>query len=215
MKRLLALLGISSLILSLATACMADEIALYSAETYKTFGDFEDIWTTSQLCRPSTSTNRLTEGDTVWGAGMRLRVAPDSNLTTRLIMRPWTGEYWSTLNSQVFVDSGLVYISGGATGREVRIEVDRGSWSAGTTGGLLLTLEYHGGAGTGNDWWGIWSSSSNDGGSGNDAYDEMGEVLTDREYQVYLQYTPVPEPTSILALAGGLGCLFPLIRRPK
>ena len=194
---------------------------LYSAEQWYFVTPSFGAEYGQKFCACAATPNGVPGDSSLTEAWMKIFVPADTSVTSHFRLQIWpTADTYYAARKQPAI--------------AVRLFVTLGPgehWvSPGTTPGsnflcngpLLLTMDIDSWTGTGDI--GIWGSSSNDGGSYNDATlgwkhpmtgESHGNTLSDREYQVKVEYVPVPEPSSMLALASGLGVLGVLIRRRR
>ena len=159
----------------------------------------------SQMFSPTESTpdNGLIAGDLFDQVGMKLDVSDGESITFDLKLFAWNTDYGTTIAGTPIAQSLGVSISNAFYDY---ITVDCAPQDA---GGVYL-IQCYISAFSGENW-GFARSSSGDGGTNNEAFNDSG-MKTDREYQVQLQTVVVPEPSSMAIF--GLG-LIGLVRRRK
>lgn len=171
---------------------------------------------------PTATPNSIPWDSTLLEAWMKILVPEEMSVTAHWRLNFWPeppgpSPYYTARLGGAIVTRYFVTLGPGVHW------VSPGSFDLAAFGGpLLITMDIDSWTGTGDI--GIWGSNSNDGGTLNDATygwkDPMtdkshGYTLTDREYQVKVAYEPIPEPSSMLALASGLGVLGAMIRRRR
>lgn len=180
---------LSVVLLSLAaSAAWAQRVELYSAEPalYQYFGTGALGKSRSQHFSPTTSTpNSLSPSDTFVSAGAYVRMGTtgeSANVTLRLY--EWNTDYDTTIIGPILagpVDFDITSFT------PQWIELTSTTPLAASESYLLrCTVNSMTYVSAG---FGIWKSGSDDGGPGNDAYND-NSIKTDREYQVRLTVPP-------------------------
>ena len=195
---------------------------LYSAEQWyyvtPSFGaEYGQVF-----CATISSPNKVPGDSSLTEAWMKILVPEGMTVTSHYRLQIWPNppnSYYTARQQPNIVARYFVTLGAGA--HWVGPGTIPGS-NALCNGPVLISMDIDSWTGTGDI--GIWGSSSNDGGAFNDATlgwkdpmsgESLGNTLSDREYQVKVAYEPIPEPSSMLALAGGLGVLGGLIRRRR
>jgi len=197
---------------------------LYSAEQWHyvtpTFGaEYGQVF-----CATISSPNKVPGDSSLTEAWMKVLVPEEMSVTSHFRLNMWPdppgiSPYYTARQGVAIV--ARYFVTLGAGEHWVGPGTIPGS-NALCNGPVLITMDIDSWTGTGDI--GIWGSNSNDGGTLNDATygwkdpvsgKPHGITLSDREYQVKVEYEPIPEPSSMLALASGLGVLGGMIRRRR
>jgi hypothetical protein len=186
MNRYTCLAAVLLLVAGVAGEVYAQKLELYSDEDYQYFGAGAIGKSRSQRFSPTTSTpNSLSPSNTFTGVGMYVRIGisgESANVTLRLY--EWNTDYSTTIAGPVLAGPDVFDIS---TTSPQWIEVTPSTPLA-ASGSYLLRCTVNGVTYVSSGF-GIRRSNGNDGGPGNDAYNDA-DLKTDREYQIRLTLPP-------------------------
>ena len=186
MNRYACFAAVLFLVVGVAGEVYGQKFELYSGEDYQYFGTGAIGKSRSQRFSPTTSTpNSLLPSDTFTAVGMYVRMGTSgesANVTLRLYA--WNTDYNTTIAGTVLAGPDIFDIT---TSSPEWIEVTpSAALSAGGSYLLRCTVNSMTYVSAG---LGIGRSNSDDGGPGNDAYNDA-DLKTDREYRVRLALPP-------------------------
>jgi len=180
-------LGLIGLLL-FGSVCSGQTIELYSAETglFQYFGTAAQGKSRSQHFTPTTSTPvSLPGASAFYKAGMFLRVGADGeSANVTLTLYRWVTDYDTTILGTPLAGPLAVDVTS-TTAQWFDVE-SAAPLSAADSYLLRCTINTMTYVSAG---FGIWKSGADDGGTGNDAYND-NTLRTDREYQVRLTLPP-------------------------